>query len=87
MITWKVIIGHGDNYTTGCLLDYSYFKEYYKMKAIDLSKWQVIDADQKAIQWSNNVFHNWRIEKKYFRFFTRKRESIVNLLCFNIVSK
>ena len=28
----------GDNYTTGCLLDYNYFKNYYKMAAIDLSK-------------------------------------------------
>ena len=27
----KVAIGHGDDYTTGCILDYSYFKENYKM--------------------------------------------------------
>ena len=26
------------NYITGCLLDYAYFKNYYKMIAIDLSK-------------------------------------------------
>ena len=30
--------GQGDDYTTGCLLDYSYFNENYKMNAIDLSK-------------------------------------------------
>ena len=30
---------------TGCLGDYSYFKDYYKMIAIDLSKQQVLDAD------------------------------------------
>ena len=30
----------GDEYTTGCLLDYPYFKDYYKMIAIDLSKQQ-----------------------------------------------
>ena len=34
----KIAIGQGDDYTTGCLLDYSYFKEYYKLIAIDLSK-------------------------------------------------
>ena len=28
----------GDDYTTGCFLDYLYFKENYKMIAIDLSK-------------------------------------------------
>ena len=43
-------IGQGDEYTTSCLLDYTYFKEYYKMVAIDLSKQQVLDADPKAIQ-------------------------------------
>ena len=37
-----------DDYTTGCLLDY--FKKYYKMIAIDLSKEQALDADPKAIQ-------------------------------------
>ena len=34
----KVGIGPGDDYTTGCLLDYIYIKNYYKMIAIDLSK-------------------------------------------------
>ena len=31
----KTAIGHGDDYTTGCLLDYTYFKKYYQMIAID----------------------------------------------------
>ena len=34
----KIAIGQGDDYTTGCLLDYTYFKKYYKIIAIDLSK-------------------------------------------------
>ena len=34
----KITIGQGDDYTTGCLLDYIYFKKCYKMIAIDLSK-------------------------------------------------
>ena len=38
---------------TGCLLDYSYFKENYKMIAIDLSKQQALDADPRAIQQIN----------------------------------
>ena len=46
----KITIGQGDDYTTGCLLDYTYFKKYYKMIAIDLSKQQTLDADPKAIQ-------------------------------------
>ena len=46
----KITISQGDDYITGCLLDYTYFKKYYKMIAIDLSKQQVLDADPKAIQ-------------------------------------
>ena len=34
----NIATGQGDDYTTGCLLDYNYFKKYYKMIAIDLSK-------------------------------------------------
>ena len=40
----------GDDYTTGCLLDYPYFKDSYKMIAVDLSKQQALDADLRAIQ-------------------------------------
>ena len=40
----------GDDYTTGCLLDYNYFKENYKMIAIDLSKQEELDFDPKATQ-------------------------------------
>ena len=46
----KVMIGKGDDYTTGSLLDYNYFKKHYKLVAIDLSKQKELDADPRAIQ-------------------------------------
>ena len=46
----KIATGQGDDYTTGCLLDYIYFKNYYKMIAVDLSNQQALYADPKAIQ-------------------------------------
>ena len=49
----KIATGQGDDYTTGCLLDYSYFKDHYKMIAINLSKQQALDADRSAIQQIN----------------------------------
>ena len=45
----KIATGQGDDYTTGCLLDYPYFKENYKMIAIDSSKQQILDADRRAM--------------------------------------
>ena len=38
-----------DGSTVGCLFDYLYFKEKYKMIAIDLSERQALDADPRAI--------------------------------------
>ena len=46
----KIATRQGDDYTTGCLLDYIYFKKYYKMIAVDLSKQHALDADPEAIQ-------------------------------------
>ena len=40
----------GDDYTTGCLLDYQYFKNHYQLIAVDLSKQREQDADPRAIQ-------------------------------------
>ena len=51
----KIAAGQGDDYTTGCLLDYQYFKDRYKMIAIDLSKQQALDADPRAIQQINVI--------------------------------
>ena len=34
----KIATGQGDDYTTGCLLDYIFFKNYYKMIAVALSE-------------------------------------------------
>ena len=62
----KIAIGRGDDYTTGCLLDYIYFKNHYKLIAIDLSKQQKLDADPKAIQQINSTGN---IEKDIFLFF------------------
>ena len=49
----KIATGQGDDYTTGCFLDYSYFVDTYKMIAVDLSKQQALDADPRAIQQIN----------------------------------
>ena len=49
----KIEIDQGDDCTTGCLLDFNYFKNYYDMIAIDLNKQQALDADPKSIQQIN----------------------------------
>ena len=49
----KIMMGQGEDCITGCLLDYLFFKEYYKVIAIDLRKQQALDVDPKAIEQIN----------------------------------
>ena len=52
----KIIdIGRNNEYTTGNLLDYDYFKKYYKLIAIDLSKQQVLQENEDLIQQINFI--------------------------------
>ena len=84
------------NFTTGCLLDYPYSKEYFKLIATDIAKEQALDAGPKKIQQVNFTGNVWEeatvffiIEKNkrnHFKFFTRNCENIVNLFYFNIIS-
>ena len=46
----KISTGKGDDYTTGCLLDFAYFEKNYKIIAADLSKQKALDADSRAIK-------------------------------------
>ena len=46
----KVMIGKGEDYTTGSLLDFNYFDKHYKLVAADLSKQKELDTDPRAIQ-------------------------------------
>ena len=47
----KIIdICRNNEYTTGNLLDYDYFKKHYKLIAIDLSKQQVLQENEDLIQ-------------------------------------
>ena len=46
----KVMIGKGEDYTTGSLLDFNYFDKHYKLVAVNLSKQKELDADPRAIQ-------------------------------------
>ena len=85
---WNIATGQGNDYKTGCLLDYNYFNNYYEMIPIDLSKQQALDADPKAIhqinftahqdrEGNNNVFCWWRSERNHFKFFTRNYCSFI----------
>ena len=46
----KIATRQEGDYTTGCLLDYQYFKDHYQLIAVDLSKRKELDTDLRAIQ-------------------------------------
>ena len=49
----KIATSQGDDYTTGCLLNYQYINDTYKMIAVYLIKQKALDADPRAIQQIN----------------------------------
>ena len=90
----KIATSQRDDYTTCFLLDYTYFKKYYKIIAIDLRNEQALDAYPKAIQQINFIANldrtgNTRFyfileeAKETFWIFTRNRKSFVNAILFN----
>ena len=48
-----IATGQGDDYTTSCLSDYSFFAESYKMIAVDLNKKQALEGDPRTIKKTN----------------------------------
>ena len=88
----KIATGQGNDYTTSYLLDYNYFKNHYKMIAIDLGKQQTSDAAPVSIQPVNftgnlNQAANATMlciieeaQKNCFVFFRRNCKSILILL-------
>ena len=73
----KITTGQGDDYTTGCFVDYIYFKNYYKMIAVDLSKQQALDADLKAIQQINFTANLDREKNTRFYFILEEAKETV----------
>ena len=45
----KLTTAQVEDYTSGCLLDYDYVKNHYRLMAIGLSRQKELDADPKAI--------------------------------------
>ena len=74
----RIATGQGDDYRTGCLLDYSYFQKNYKMIAIDLSKQQVLDADPRAIQQINFAAKLDRAGNKKIILLKRQKKLFLN---------
>ena len=74
----KIATGQGDDYPTGYLLDYLYFKKYFKLLAIHLSKQQKLDADPKAIQ-QINVTGNLSRAEGATMFFIIKTVKVLDL--------
>ena len=72
----SIDITKNNEYTTGNLLDYDYFKKYYKLIAIDLSKQQVLPENEDLIQHINFV---GRLEEAshVFIIFEKKEHTIL----------
>ena len=83
----KIATVQGHDYTTRCLLNYSYFKDHYKMIAIDLTKQQALDADSRAIQQMNFTVNLYRAGNTTMFFINdeaKERKNTGGRECYNI---
>ena len=76
-LTYENIRKNATGHITGCLLDYTYFKNYYQMIAVDLSKQQALDADLKAIQQINFTANLDRENNTRFYFILEEAKETV----------
>ena len=86
----KVSTGYGDDYTTGCWLDYTYFKNNYRLIEVDLSKQKALDADPRTIQQiafqgvvggddntKTRPYYSWTTKRNKTRIFQKNSKSVV----------
>ena len=82
--TSKIATDQGDDYTTGCLRDYLYFKENCILIAIDLSKqqkfWWQSKSNAAGTTNATMVFILEEVKKKKKKFITRNCKSVSNIL-------
>ena len=83
----KVSTGQGDDYTTGCLLDFAYFEKNYKLIAADLSKQKALDSDSRTTQQIiftaqitaaaniTRVIIHYNQNKQYYNFLKERQKS------------
>ena len=77
----KIATNRGDDYTSGCLLNYPYFIGNHKLIAIDLSKQQEFDANPNAMQQNNFTGNLGHVEVEWMVFnFKEIKETILNFL-------
>ena len=81
----KAATGQGDDYTTGCLLDYPFFKENYKLFVIDLCK------QQAQINFTGNLARGegatmFLIIEEAKKTVLDFSQGTMEVFCFNIVS-
>ena len=72
----RITTGSGDDYLTGCLLDYFYFNDHYKMIVMNLNKQQVLDADPRATQQINCMTN---LEEKICFLLLRKQKKLCRI--------
>ena len=93
----KISTGKGDDYITGCLLDFAYFEKNYRKIAADLSKQKALDADSRAIQQIiftghtnaqiKDLLYSRAIKRNNTRIFKRNNKSSVSKYNVNVNQK
>ena len=72
-----------DDYTTGCLLDFTYFEKNYRLIAAELSKQKALDGDPKEIQqiiFTGNITAEVNIRLTIYYILEQSKETILEFV-------
>ena len=72
----KIATGKGDDYTTGYLLDYQYFRDHYQLIVVDLFKQKELDADPRAIQ-QNEFYGKLETDSQVCTVLQKSKETVI----------
>ena len=75
----KIATCQRDDYATRCLLDHPYFKDNYKMIAVDLREQQALDVDPRATHQINFTAALDRADNRIFFILEEAKETILDI--------
>ena len=72
----RIATGQGDDYITGCFLDYQYFRDHYQLISVDLSKQKELDANPRAIQ-QNKFYRMLKTNSQVCTVLEKSKETVL----------
>ena len=77
----NISLGKSDDYTVGCLLDYHYFKDNYKLVCCNLSMQSILDSDPRALQQTEFIFRlDYNVNAQILTVLEKEKKTVLEFI-------